>query len=326
MDYNMSERKRKILRALAQENIKTNEPVSSKDLAERYFTNVSSATIRNELASLEEQGVISKTHTSSGRVPTTLGFQMFIEEILPMVRPTAKEMAELKNRVASRSTQMEKLAKQTADVLSDVCQLPSVVLSGITNNAIIDSIKIFQITSSQCLVVVVTSEGIIKDIVLSSPDITAESCQDASNFLSKTLNGKTLDQIDYLSTCEQLNKFKTMVAMLVKVIEQNKRHTEVATSGQGKLLDRFEDPMNAKVLYNLMENETKLKELMQGDENQISVSVKNVDGAECAIVSCNLQSKGKPISVAVMGPARMDYEKVIKTIKGLSKIMDEEKP
>ena len=162
----LSERKRRILKALAEEYIKTNEPVSSKDIADRYLNNLSSATIRNELASMEEQGIIEKTHTSSGRVPTTLGYQMFIEEILPMVKPSAKELNKIKERVVNRINNLGSMVEQTAQALSEACGLPSVVLSGITSKAKIESIKIFKITNTQCLVVVVTNEGIIKDIAI----------------------------------------------------------------------------------------------------------------------------------------------------------------
>ena len=319
----LSERKRRILRALAEEHIKTNEPVSSKDIAERYLNNISSATIRNELASMEEQGVIAKTHISSGRVPTALGYQMFIEELLPSVRPTAKELDKIKANVAQRVNGFGSLAEQTAEALAEVCGLPSVVLSGVGPNAVVESIKIFKITKEQCLVVVVTNEGIIKDLVLDTEDISSTSCEDASVFLSKTFGGQPLFKINPKSVSNELLRFKSAVAMLVAVVERNASRGEVATSGQGKLFDKFEDPSKAKGLYNLLDNKERLKEIVTASENGVSVQVRSVDGTECAVVSATIKAKNQPISVAVMGPARMDYQKVIKTIKGLSKIWEE---
>lgn len=319
----LSERKRRILRALAEEHIKTNEPVSSKELAEHYLNNVSSATIRNELAAMEEQGVIAKMHTSSGRVPTTLGYQMFIEEILPSVRPTPRELDKIKERVADRVNNFGSIVEQTADALSEVCGLPSVVLSGVSSSAEVQSIKIFKVTDEQCLVVVVTDEGIIKDIVLSLEQTSEAACLDASNFLTKVYAGKTLRSINLESVSSELVRFKSAVAMLVAVVEKNSHASEIATAGQGKLFDSFSDPKEAKGLYQLLDNKEKLREVVKDTKSGVSVKVASVNGTDCAVVTASFRAKNKPISVAVMGPARMDYEKVIKTVKGLSKIWEE---
>ena len=325
MDAKMSERKRKILRALAEENIKTNEPVSSSVLAERYFTDLSSATIRNELAAMEEQGIISKTHTSSGRVPTTLGFQLFTDELLPFVRPTAKELSYLKEHINSKVSSMENLVYQAAETLSSVCNLPSVVLSGISPFAVVSGIKIFKLSSNDYLVVLLSSEGHIKDVVNSEQDISEEDCLSASTFLTKTFAGQMIKDIKLEGAKQEFAKFKAMVQMLIKVIE-NQQNGQMATSGHSKLLENPMDQKSAKAFLNLMEDKEQIKEVaFKNNTKEVSVSVQNLNGAECAIVSCSTHDKnGKPISVAVMGPARMDYEKVIRAVKGLSKIIDEE--
>lgn len=321
----LSERKRKILKALTAEHIKTNEPVSSKDIAERYLKDISSATVRNEMASLEEQGVIAKTHISSGRVPTTLGYQMFIEEILPMIKPTAKEIERIKVSISSRMKEMGSLVEETAKALSDISGLPSVALSGVSGKAIVQSIKIFKITENQCLVVVVTNEGIIKDIVIDNARSSEKICQDASSFLTKAFYNKPIEGINKNLVSEELNRFGMMLQMLIAVVEQQKNKIEIATSGSGKLFDKFENVNQARGLYQLMEDKTRLKELVNKNSDEVVVQVKDLDGTECAVVSATIHDKNnQTISVAVMGPARMDYEKVIKTIKGFSKIIDKE--
>lgn len=325
MDINLTERKRKILRALAEENIRTNEPVSSQVLAERYFDDISSATIRNELAAMEEQGVISKTHTSSGRIPTALGFKMFINEILPLVRPTAKEVQSLRQKVSTNIGQMESIVSSAAQTLSEICNLPSVVLSGISSRATVRAIKIVKISDGECLVVVSTSEGYIKDIIKDSSKASEEACQNASIFLSRTFEGKTLGSIKAAYAEQEFAAFKSMVAMLLKAIE-NQQNGHMATSGHAKLLDKM-DSKNTRAFLDVIDNREKLKKLVEENakQNEISVSVTNVGGADCAVVSLSTHSKsGEPISLAVMGPARMDYEKAIKALKGISKIMDEE--
>ena len=320
---NISERKRRILRALATENIKTAEPVSSQVLSDRYLCDLSSATIRNELASMEEQGIISKTHTSSGRVPTTLGFQLFIDEILPYCRPTAKELSQIRSRIETRVGEMENIVSKTAEALSEVCDLPTVVLSGISPNAIVESVKIFPISDNECFVVVKTSEGYLKDIATSAKSVNVEACESASIYLTKTISGLSLGSINKTNITAEFESFKEIIAMLFKVIE-NQQSAQIATSGHSKLIDK--DSKSAKAFLELVDNKPKLKEVIgQNKTEQLSVSLTNVDGAECAVVSASLRDKsGKPLSIAVMGPARMDYEKVIKAVRGLSKILDEE--
>ena len=322
MDMKMSERKKKILRALATENIKTAEPVSSQQLANRYFSDLSSATIRNELAAMEEQGIISKTHTSSGRVPTMLGFQLFIDEILPYVRPTAQELNQMRKRVESRVGEMENIVSKAAEALSDACDLPSVVLSGITPNALIESVNIFPVSAFDCFVVVKTNEGYIKDVTANSENFDAEACQSASVYLSKTLFGKRIGEINKANVEQEFKSFKGIIVMLFKVIE-SQQSGQIAASGHSKLLDV--DSKSAKAFLELIDNKPRLKEIIeQNKTDSVSVSVTKVDDADCAVVSALVHDKtGKPLSIAVMGPARMDYEKAIKAVRGISKIIDE---
>ena len=326
MDMKMSERKRKILRALAQENIKTNEPVSSQVLAERYFEDMSSATIRNELAAMEEQGVISKTHTSSGRVPTALGFQLFIDEILPYCRPTEKELRQLRSRVQGKTQEMENIVLKTAEALSDACDLPSVVLSGISPNALVESVNIFPIGESDCFVVVKTSEGYIKDIATSATAQSAQACASASAYLTKTLYQKPLYKIRKEQIANEFNSFKEIVSMLFKVIEKQSA-TQIQTSGHSQLLSNQIDQQSAKAFLDLIDDKPKLREIVEQNKTEsVSVQVTQVNGADCAVVTCNTHDKtGTPLSIAVMGPARMDYEKAIKAVLGISKILDEGK-
>ena len=115
----LSERKKKILKAVVEENLRVAEPVSSKKIVDSYMSDVSSATIRNELMALEEMGLLYHPHTSSGRLPTSEGIKRYVEELMPTRKLTGKELAAIKSTFDNKISNLEQTLRKTAKTISD---------------------------------------------------------------------------------------------------------------------------------------------------------------------------------------------------------------
>lgn len=323
----LSDRKLKILKAVARENIDKAEPVSSKEVQEKYMPDVSSATIRNELMALEQMGYLSQPHTSAGRVPTALGFRMFIEEILPNISMSKSEVRKLKENITERVNDLEDVVKIAAEAISSATELPSVVFSGITEDAVIRTVKIVKITEQNSLVVVVTDAGVIKDVVIDSSNLNESAYEDASKILSGILENKKIKEVAESEelVAHEFMRFKAIFAMLLNVLQSRKK--DMAVEGVSKLLhySEFHDLQKAKNAVSLIEDRQALAEVLDNGGIEIAIKIGETEGLEnCAIVSATIKhGDNKNITAGVIGPMRMDYEKIFKVLKNVGHAISE---
>lgn len=325
MKFKLSDRKKKILSALVSENIRSASSVSSKDLQEKYFDEISSATIRNELMALEELGLLFQPHTSSGRIPTENGFRTYIEELMPETKLSRREMESIRNNFCGKITEMETLARDTARVISDATNYASVVYMGVFDDARIENIKIVKLTDESALVVVVTDVGIIKDITMPVVDISEDDCFLAGKLLSESLAGHTLAELHSADNLIKslAKKYRLMFDMVLTVIDKRNENREPRIDGATNLLRQpeYKDIDRAKKAVALFENREKLIPLLRdGNDLEISIRVGNdSDIEDCSIVTAEFKVNGKRIGHAgVIGPMRMDYAKAISVLKSVS--------
>ena len=330
----LSERKKKILKAVVQENIKRAEPISSSELKEKYMHDISSATIRNELVALEEMGFLSQPHTSSGRVPTPLAFRMYADELVGKVKPTASELNKIKENFNKKIVDMEDFARSTAKIISSATNYASVVNMKVGDDALIETIKIIKISSSQALVVVVTDVGVIKDIIINTAKGKDEQFfDDASKFLTGIFKEKSIATLstDELIT-EKVEKFKLLFDMVVQVVSNREDESmqDLAVEGTSNLFEypEYTSPEKAKQALKLFENKKELYPLIKSQDGlEINIKVggdENSNFENCSLVSATYKVNGKEVGNAcVIGPVRMDYEKAIKVLKGVSESLSQ---
>lgn len=330
---NLSERKKKILSAVISENIKRAEPISSKDLQEQYLNDISSATIRNELMALEELGFLSQPHTSSGRVPTTSGFKMYIEELMPSVMLSKKEINNLKQTFKDKARDLEEIVKKAAKAISEATNYTSIVYTGVADAAVIENIKIIKITDTTALVVIITDLGVIKDVVMRvEADTTDQEFKAASKFASEIFAGKTLgsvDEGDYLIK-KEMQRYTKIFDMVIEVIEKREKDFQdnLIIEGRNKLFDypEYSDISKARNTLSVFEDKKALYPLLSsGGDLEIEIKVGGDDDfKDCSVVTATYKINGKSIGKAgVVGPVRMDYAKVISVLKGVNQAIEE---
>ncbi len=327
MCFVLSERKKKILQAVINENIKSAEPISSKDLQEKYFSSVSSATIRNELNGLEEMGYLSHLHTSSGRVPTTTGFKKYIEELMPEKELTKTEIKKLQDNFNTKISGIEELAVVSAKTISEATNYASIVYLGISEDAVINNVKLVKLLENLCLLIIVTDLGVIKDITIEIPSsLTEEDCTTAGKFVTEVIGGKTLNELSAIDVKEKLmgdlQNYRNVFNLILSAIIERSQKKVVKYDGTSNLLSlpEYKSIDKAKKAISIFEDKKVLTPLLEGGTDlEVSISVGTDPEEDCSVVSATYKINGKQIGKAgVVGPVRMDYAKAVSVLKQIN--------
>ena len=333
---NLSERKKKILSAVIETNIKSDrtEAVSSKQLQEEYLPKVSSATIRNELNALEEMGYLTHLHTSSGRVPTKEGYEKYIAELMQERKLTPKEKELIKSNFANKLVSIRDIIEKTAKTITNATNYASVVYTNSEEELVVKDIKLYPVSESTQLVVVVTNERVINELAnLGTND--EKELESASSvlkdlFLNKPLSLVTDSEFRENIVTKELQKYKMVFERVLSIIEanQNDYSGNISIAGKDKLIEypEFDNVQKVKRAVTVLENKDSILPLIKaGNDLELSITIgSNQDGLEdCSVltVSCNL-SGTKKITAGIIGPMRMDYQKAVSVLKEVAETIE----
>lgn len=332
----LSERKKKILSAVIETTIKNSEakPVSSSKLQEEYLPKVSSATIRNELNALEEMGYLTHIHTSSGRVPTKEGYEKYINELMQEKKLSQKEREIIKSNFANKLVSLRDIIEKTASTISSATNYTTVVYSTPDDNSIIKDIKIYPVSKSTQLVLVVTSERVINELTnLGTNDekeLNTASLIMRDLFINKSLSSIKDEDFRNQIVTSELQKYKVVFDRVLDIIESNKNDYSgnLSIAGKDKLMDypEFNSVQKVKKAVSVLEDRDSIIPLIKsGNELELSISIgNNQNGLEdCSVitVSCNL-SGSKKITAGIIGPMRMDYQKAVSVLKEVAETVE----
>ena len=332
----LSERKEKIIKAVVDSYIDSCEPVSSADIKEHHLPALSTATIRNELAMLEEMGYLDQPHTSAGRVPTASAYRLYVEKLMPERKLTPTDIAIVRKYFDNKVTEIGDVLRSTAKVISEITHLTGIAYVSDVSDAVVDNIKIVKLTPDKALAVVVTNLGVLKDAMLhTAEDMPDEYYRSASTFISHAFSGHSIGEIVEDGglvekiTDEYRKVFDIVVEVLKTYMEDDKR--SVVLEGSSKLLEQpeYSDVEKAKEMFALLESKEKLISAADG-KGDIGLSIniapcREGDGnPECAVVTADLTKNGVKIGKAgVIGPIRMDYSRIVSVLEYIEKTVGE---
>ena len=330
---NLSERKKQILFCAVEDYIKEANPITSAIVQQRHIKNISTATLRNELSALEAMGYLKQLHTSSGRIPTTKAYRLYVNELMIKSKFTQKTLRTVNNLIFKRTDNLMEIVSSIAKVVSEVTNYPSVVVLNGFDKLVIDNVKIIPLIDGNGLCLITTNAGIINNDIRLPDGISEESCIDAGRFLSSHFRGKTIGDMilniyKYENEFEnEIDEFKSIFGNLINCLydlsDQNKH---IYQKGMTKLLnspDYYDDINEARKVFNYLEDSEHIEEIFKGDEDStdeisFSIGVEN-DQEEldkCSIIKANYKVNGQHIaSIGVIGPERMDYSKIAATLK-----------
>ena len=335
----LDERKKKILQAVIRNYLETGEPVGSRTISKYTDLNLSSATIRNEMADLEEMGYIFQPHTSAGRIPSDKGYRLYVDA---MMEEKEREVVEMKEMLVQRQDKMETLLKQVARVLAQNTQYATMISAPQTKRSKLKFIQLSRVEANQLLAVIVIEGNVIKNNILSvQEELSDETLLKLNILLNTHLNGLSIDEINLAMIAfmkQQAGIHSAIVSEVIDAVAEAIRaeeDLEIYTSGTKNFFKYPElaDHERASELITTFEEKQLLSELVQdnlADENNTGIQVyigneTPVQGMrDCSIVTATYElDAGMKGTIGIIGPRRMDYEKVVKNLKLLKSQLDD---
>lgn len=335
----LDERKTKILQAIIRNYLETGEPVGSRTISKYTDLNLSSATIRNEMADLEEMGYIIQPHTSAGRIPSDKGYRFYVDT---MMETKEREVVEMKEMLLERQDKMEQMLQQMAKVLAQNTQYATMVSSPQTHRNKVKFIQLSRVDAGQILAVIVVEGNVIKNNILSvTQELNDETLLKLNILLNTHLNGLSMEEINLgmISALKQqagihsdiVSEVMDAVAEAIKADED----LEIYTSGANNIFryPELADQSKASELINTFEEKRQLSGLIQDAlQNEESTGIQVYIGDEtpvqsmkdCSVVTATYElGEGMKGTIGIIGPKRMDYDKVIGTLRTIQSQLDE---
>ncbi len=337
----LNERKQRLLMALVERHIRHGQPVGSKTLATGSGLAVSPATIRNLMAELEDMGLLASPHTSAGRVPTERGYRLYVDTLLAsstMERPDNARLREELRQMLAPDQSPEALVSQASRSLAELTRMAGLVAVPRRDVTTLRQVEFLPLSGQRVLVVLVVNRSEVQNrIIHTSRDYTEIELRQAANYINKTYAGCDLDNIceGLLSTMDadraQMDVLmQATMDIAGKALRQARKDSDYVVSGESNLLEGGQMDSIEKVrdLFDAFNRKRDILHLlersMKADGVQIFIGRESgyQPFEEYSLVSAPYKVDNGPVGVlAVVGPTRMDYEKVIPTVDITARIL-----
>jgi heat-inducible transcriptional repressor len=321
----LNERAQILLKTLMERYISDGQPVGSRVLQQYSGLDVSSATIRNTMADLEDLGLVSSPHTSAGRIPTGLAYRLFIDTMLVTKPLDGARIQQMEHQLQPDNP--SRLIAQASNILSELTQFAGVVASPRREAITVRQIEFLRLGEKRVLLIIVMPDGEVENrVLLTEKDYSQSQLTEAGNFLNQNYIGCSFSQIREKLRGELHQLQRDMSALMAAALAAGdeaaaKKADDYVISGEHKLLsvhDLSADMNKLRGLFNLFEQKTELMQLLEaGRHGQgIHIFVGAESGLasleECSVITAPYSADGKVIgTLAVVGPKRMDYQRVI---------------
>ena len=334
----LTERKKKILQAIIRNYLESGEPVGSRTISKYTDLNLSSATIRNEMADLEEMGYILQPHTSAGRIPSDAGYRLYVDELMIEKQ---KEVDELKGELLDKEEKLDHLLKQTAKLLAVNTNYATMVSAPTIHRNKLKFIQLTKVNSEQLLAVIVVEGNVIKNSIIDiAQEMDEETILKLNILLNTHLNGLSIEEINLAMITalkQQAGIHSDLIGEVIDAVAQaihEEEDLEIYTSGANNILKypELSDNQKASELINTLEEKQVLGRLVKDTlEDESSTGIQVYIGNEspitamkdCSIVTATYDlGEGMKGTIGIIGPKRMDYDKVVDNLKNVMNQLD----
>ncbi|MDD3959369.1 MAG: heat-inducible transcription repressor HrcA [Clostridiaceae bacterium] len=337
----LDQRKKQILQAIVDDYVSTAEPVASNSLIQRHDFRVSSATVRNEMADLEQMGYLEQPHTSSGRVPSDKGYREYVDSLMRVDQLSDEEGEQIKSRLSDSFDELAGLLKKASSTLSEQTGFVSLALTPRLRKSYLKQLKMMMIEPGKVLVVVVLSAGIVKDRLVRIPDyLTPEQLSLISNSIESGLSGKPLEEITLVTVASAAKESQVPESLLNQILYEaytaikQADNLELYMDGTNRMLSlpEFSNISKARSLFDTLATDG----IVSGYVNELSMDNEratymirigqeiSIEGlSDCSFVTTTY-NVGDRIAgnIGVIGPKRMEYSKVISQISFVREVIN----
>lgn len=332
----LNERKKKILQIIIEDYISSAEPVGSRTIARKYDLGLSPATIRNEMSDLELLGYLEQPHTSAGRIPSAQAYRFYVDALIEPGTLTDNDMALIDGWYNERRRNIDDIFQSTAKILSRMTQNVSMVLTNQQTIANFCYLKFLPLDSQHAILCIVADDGSIDTNVVDIPlGMSSEEMDYLAGKMSKLLEDRNLSDISveilqnvHTDVVEDKLIFSSLL-QAVRKMTGRRQEQKVFLGGTKQLLNQpeFRDVERVRNLLGILEEEKVLKDLLQGGEDsglKVTIGSENkfTGIQDCSMVQATYRLNGQIVgTMAVLGPTRMGYGKVISVMDYLHKYL-----
>lgn len=330
----MNNRQERLLKTIVESYVKTAKPVGSKSLCDKF--KCSSATIRNEMAHLEELGYLEKNHISSGRIPSEKGYKYYAENLMEPEKLTGKEMLQLQTIFKNNSLELSDAISKCMEIISDLTNYASVVLGKSSIDNLLQKVDIIVLDESKIVALVCTDKGIIENKKFTLPENTnMQEVLKACEIINKMLIGTPINEVSKRLEFEvkpiianKMNQYEAVYNIFYDAFNDFiNNNSSVKVSGRTKIFSQpeYDDAEKIKQLSDKFDDLSLMNSLddSDSDEIDISIGVENNFDRDMTVIKKKYKADGEEGTIAIIGPKRMDYGKIVSMLNFVQKEIDE---
>ncbi|MBN6186212.1 heat-inducible transcriptional repressor HrcA [Aneurinibacillus sp. BA2021] len=321
----LTERQQLILRAIIDNYIRSAEPVGSRTISKREDIGYSSATIRNEMADLEEMGYLEQPHTSAGRIPSNKGYRFYVDQVASMPFMKTEDAAHIRRVFADRFYEFEQVMNQAASVLSSLTNYTSIVLGHDIQTTRLKTVQMIPLSSQSAVFILVTDTGKVENKMISLPEGMAMSeMERVINLLNAKLTGVAMVELRqrlYAEVSKELGRYMQQYEEIMSLLEETITHEpddHIVLKGTTNIMmqPEFRDVDKVRDILTLFEQNEMVVRLFDSKQSGLHVRIgtENKEQAisSCSIITATYHLDGQPVgTVGILGPTRMEYGRVM---------------
>lgn len=329
----LTNRQLQILQVIVDDFVTSAQPVGSRQISKKDWITFSPATIRNEMADLEELGFLEKTHTSSGRVPSEKGYRFYVDHLLQPQIMSADEVTQIHSMFQRQIVEAEGLIRESANILSELTTYTTILLGPDVQKHRVKRFQIVPLTGQTAVAIIVTDNGHVENRMLTlPPEFSPSDIEKMVNILNERLVGVSLQDLHLKLEAEVLAVLKQHVrtadAVIQSLIGISSGHNEgkIYYGGKTNMLNQpeFHDLNKVRMLMDLMEKESQVQSLFTPNNSGIQIRIGSENNhlamEKCSVITASfLVGEEQRGSIAIIGPTRMDYQRVVTILDFMSR-------
>jgi heat-inducible transcriptional repressor len=321
----LTNRQLQILQAIVDDFIMFAQPVGSRQISKKQEITFSPATIRNEMADLEELGFLEKTHTSSGRVPSVKGYRFYVDHLLNPQGINSRDIQQIQSIFNDRLVEVEHIIRKSANILSELTSYTSILLGPDVQRHRVKRFSIVPLSSDSAVAIIVTNNGHVENRMFSlPPNFTASDLEKMVNILNERLVGVSLEDIhkkleaEVLTVLQQhVRSADDFIHALVTATMHNSE-SKIFYGGKTNMFNQpeFHDLNKVRMILDLMETTSQVQSLFHPNESGIQIRIgsenKQLEMENCSVITTTYSiGEDQQGAIAIIGPTRMDYKRVV---------------
>ncbi len=315
----LTERQENILKLITTEYIKSARPVGSNLICDEL--KCSSATVRNEMASLEDLGLLEKTHTSSGRVPSEKGYRYYVDHLMHPKELNGEDMLKLQIIFNNNQLELNDTLSESLKLISDITNYTSIVLGGASHDNKLKEIRVVPIDTENLIVIVVTDTGHVENKKITLKNVSLDEIKKTVDLINELITGTPIDEVSSKLEFE----IKPIIGRYVKEHEivyntfyqvfKDFSNKNINVVGRNNILKQpeFNNIDKIQDIFDKLDNKEEMIKSIKEENNDIKIYIgkENKLDDDVTVIQTKYNSKGQEGTIAIVGPKRMDYDRVV---------------